>query len=168
MFNEQSTYIQRRYCTYLTGNPYNVIMTSLDDLDRRLLSALRENGREPVAALARRLDVSRATVNSRLARLVDSGTIVGFSVRVRDETNAGSIRAISLLEVEGRATDKVIRALKGLPEIRALHTTNGAWDLVAELAMENLAAFDQVLGRIRSIEGIVNSESSLLLSSVLR
>lgn len=143
-------------------------MSVMDDLDGRLLSALRENGREPVAVLARRLDVSRATVNSRLERLVASGTIIGFSVRVRDETDPLSIRAISLLEVEGRATDTVIRALKGLPEIRSLHTTNGAWDLVAELGMENLAEFDQVLGKIRSIEGIVNSETSLLLSSVLR
>lgn len=143
-------------------------MTSLDDLDRRLLSALRESGREPVASLARKLDVSRATINSRLDRLLASGTVVGFSVRVRDESDPLTIRAVSLLEVEGRATDKVIRALKGLPEIRALHTTNGAWDLVAELGMENLAEFDQVLGRIRSIEGIVNSETSLLLSSVLR
>ncbi|WP_125610063.1 Lrp/AsnC family transcriptional regulator [Specibacter cremeus] len=143
-------------------------MAALDDLDRRLLSALRENGRESVASLARTLDVSRATVNSRLERLVASGTVVGFSVRVRDELDPQAIRAISLIEVEGRATDKVIRQLKGLPQIRALHTTNGAWDLVAELSTENLTDFDHVLGRIRSIEGIVNSETSLLLSSVLR
>ncbi len=143
-------------------------MAELDDLDRRLLSALRENGREPVAGLARMLGVSRATVNSRLERLVASGIVVGFSVRVRNETDPLTIRAVALLEVEGRATDKVIRALKGLPEIRALHTTNGAWDLVAELGVETLAEFDQVLGKIRSIEGIVNSETSLLLSSVLR
>lgn len=147
---------------------YIVYMQSLDDLDRRLISALRENGREPVASLARLLDVSRATVNSRLERLMASGTVVGFSVRVRDETDPLAIRAISLLEVQGQATKQVIRQLKGLPEIRALHTTNGAWDLVAELGMGNLAEFDQVLGAIRSIKGIENSETSLLLSSVLR
>ncbi|MHA7305272.1 Lrp/AsnC family transcriptional regulator [Arthrobacter sp. TMN-49] len=143
-------------------------MTTLDDLDRALLSALRENGREPVASLARRLEVSRATVNSRLERLLASGTVVGFSVRVRDELDPLAIRAISLIEVEGRATDRVISQLKGLPEIRALHTTNGAWDLVAELGAANLADFDHVLGKIRSIPGVVNSETSLLLSSVLR
>lgn len=143
-------------------------MATLDDLDRALLSALRENGREPVASLARRLEVSRATVNSRLDRLVTSGTVVGFSVRVRDELDPLAIRAISLIAVEGRATQQVIGQLKGLPEISALHTTNGAWDLVAELSAANLADFDQVLGKIRSITGIVNSETSLLLSSVLR
>jgi DNA-binding Lrp family transcriptional regulator len=143
-------------------------MAVLDDLDRRLLSALREDGRAPVAELARRLGVARATVNGRIDRLVASGTIIGFSVRVREELDPLAIRAISLIEVEGRTTDDVIRRLRGLPEVVALHTTNGGWDLVAELGTETLAQFDGVLGRIRSIEGVVNSETSLLLSSVLR
>jgi DNA-binding Lrp family transcriptional regulator len=143
-------------------------MDHLDDLDRRLLSALREDGRAPVAELARRLGVARATVNGRIDRLVASGTIVGFSVRVREELDPLAIHAISLIEVEGRTTDEVIRRLRGLPEVIALHTTNGGWDLVAELRTETLGDFDRVLGRIRSTEGVVNSETSLLLSSVLR
>lgn len=140
----------------------------MDETDRRLLSLLREDGRMPVAELARLLGVARATVTSRIERLVSSGTIVGFSVRVRDELDPLEVRAMTLIELEGRATDLVIRELRGIPEIRALHSTNGAWDLVAELGAENLSHFDRVLGRIRSIPGVVNSETSLLLSSVLR
>ena len=147
---------------------YYLCMAVLDDLDRRLLAALREDGRAPVASLARTLGVARATVNSRIDRLVASGIIVGFSVRVRDELEPLAIHAISLIEVEGRTTDDVIFGLRGLPEVIALHTTNGGWDLVAELRTEDLAEFDRVLGRIRSIDGVVNSETSLLLSSVLR
>ncbi len=143
-------------------------MTTLDDLDRRLISALREDGRASVASLARTLGVARATVNSRLERLLSTGTVVGFTVRVRDELDPLAIHAISFIEVEGRSTDRVIRQLRGFPEIIALHTTNGGWDLVAELRTETLADFDHVLGRIRRIEGVVNSETSLLLSSVLR
>lgn len=143
-------------------------MTSLTDLDRRLLAALREDGRAPVASLARALGVARATVNSRLERLIATGTIVGFTARVREEVDPLAIHAIAFIQVEGRSTDKVIRQLKGFPEITSLHTTNGGWDLVAELRTESLGGFDQVLGRIRGVEGIVNSETSLLLSSVLR
>lgn len=140
----------------------------VDDLDRALLAALRADGRAPVAALARELKVTRATVTHRIERLMSSGVIVGFSVRVRDEVDPLEVRAISLIEVEGRNTDTVIRRLRGLPEITALHTTSGGWDLVAELHAVSLGHFDRVLGRIRSIEGVVNSETSLLLSSVLR
>jgi Transcriptional regulators len=143
-------------------------MHELDDLDRRLIAELRTNGREAVASLAQTLGVTRATVNNRLARLVASGTVLGFTVRVREEAETDVIRAITLIEVEGRSTDDVIRKLRGFPEVQALHSTNGGWDLVADLRTSTLTAFDRLLGRIRSIEGVVNSETSILLSSVLR
>ena len=145
-----------------------MVTGGLDEVDRRLLSALREDGRTPIAELARTLGVARGTVTTRLERLVSSGTIIGFTVRVRDELDPLEVRAMTLIEVEGRTTDNVIRMLRGIPEIRSLHTTNGGWGLVAELGAESLAHFDRVLGRIRSIDGVVNSETSLLLSSVLR
>lgn len=143
-------------------------MRELDDLDRRLIAELRTNGREPVASLAKTLGVTRATVNNRLARLVASGTVLGFTVRIREEAETDVIRAITLIEVEGRSTDDVIRKLRGFPEVQALHSTNGGWDLVADLRASTLTEFDRLLGRIRSIEGVVNSETSILLSSVLR
>ncbi len=142
-------------------------MLTLDELDRQLLAALRANGREPVASLARTLGVTRATVTSRLDRLMSSGTVIGFSVRVREELDPDSVRAIALIEVEGRSTAVVIDKLRGLSEIHSLHTTNGAWDLVAELRTNSLGSFDRLLGQIRSIDGVVNSETSLLLSSAL-
>ena len=143
-------------------------MERLTDLDKRLLSALRSNGREPIATLAQMLGVSRATVTKRIDRLTASGVIVGFTVRVRDQAEIDQVRAISVIEVEGRTTDHVIRELRGFPEIQALHTTNGGWDLVVESACPDLVTFDDMLRRIRGIDGIVNSESNLLLSSVMR
>jgi DNA-binding Lrp family transcriptional regulator len=137
----------------------------IDDLDRRLIAALRANGRESVVNLAKRLGVTRATVNSRIDKLVDNGVIFGFSVRVRDVSDPNSVRAIMLLSVQGRSTDEVIRSLRGIPEISALHTTNGQWDLVAEIICDSLGTFDAVLGVIRGIDGIRNSETSILLSS---
>lgn len=146
---------------------YVVDMIDLDELDRRLIALLRTDGRAPVTTLARQLGVTRATVNSRLDRLQESGRVLGFTVRMRDDHDDG-VRAITLVEVEGRTTNDVIRALRGLPEIQSLHTTNGGWDLVAEIRCDSLLAFDRVLGQIRSVDGVINSESSLLLNSVLR
>ena len=143
-------------------------MTELDGVDRKLISLLRTDGRAPVTTLARQLGVSRATVNSRLERLLDSGQVLGFSVRVRDDHGDDDVRAISLIEVEGRTTNDVIKALRGLPELQSLHTTNGGWDLVAEIRCDSLLEFDRVLGRVRAVDGVINSETSLLLNSVLR
>jgi DNA-binding Lrp family transcriptional regulator len=55
--------------------------------------------------------------------------------------------------------------LRGDPAVQTLHTTNGRWDIVAELHADSLEAFDRVLGRIRLIEGVAQSETSLLLST---
>lgn len=145
---------------------HTLVMDDLDDLDRRLISALRAHGREPVSTLARQLGVTRATVNSRLRRLLDAGTILGFSVRVRADRDPDTIAAIALIEVQGRSTSQAINQLRGLPEVHALHTTNGGWDLVAELRTSSLSDFDRVMGQIRSVEGVVNSETSLLLRSI--
>jgi DNA-binding Lrp family transcriptional regulator len=61
--------------------------------------------------------------------------------------------------------DAVIRALRGEPAVTALYSTNGRWDIVAELQSDSLEGFDRVLGRIRLIEGISQTETSLLLST---
>jgi DNA-binding Lrp family transcriptional regulator len=67
--------------------------------------------------------------------------------------------------VEGNKAEAVLKALRGDPAVGALYSTNGRWDLVAELRAESLEAFDRVLGRIRLIEGIASTETSLLLST---
>jgi DNA-binding Lrp family transcriptional regulator len=168
MHNERRVRVVRRSWSICGARLYLLLVVDLSDLDRRLLAALREDGRAPVAGLARRLGVTRATVTSHLDRLVADDVIVGFTVRVRDEAAAGGVRAVSLVEVEGRSTDDVIRRLRGFPEIESMHSTNGAWDLVAEHRTPDLVTFDRLLNRIRSVPGVINSQTSLLLTSVLR
>ena len=135
----------------------------MDDKDRHLISLLRKNARLPVAALAKALGVSRGTVQNRINRLIAHGTIHGFTVRV--EAEAPRVRAIMMVGVEGERSERIIELLRGFPEVAAVHTTNGRWDMVLELNTESLEAFDLALHRIRKIEGISGSETSLLLSS---
>jgi DNA-binding Lrp family transcriptional regulator len=137
----------------------------MDTLDRRLLALLRENARTSIASLAKALGVARGTVQNRIARLERDGTIVGYSVRLKPQVEEHRIRALMTIAVEGNRIEAVIAALRGDPAVGALHSTNGRWDIVAELRAESLAAFDEVLGRIRRLEGIASTETSLLLST---
>lgn len=143
-------------------------MTPLDDLDHALLGLLRADGRMPVAVLARELGVSRATVTARMERLQEKGVIVGFTVRQRADARVDGVNAVCLIEVEGRATDQVIAHLRGFPEIERLHSTSGDADLIAEIGTSDLAEFDALLGRLRRVDGVVNSKTYLRLASVLR
>ncbi|WP_168920908.1 Lrp/AsnC family transcriptional regulator [Polaromonas vacuolata] len=137
----------------------------MDDTDRQLLSHLRENSRTSVASLALRLKVSRGTVQNRLAKLEADGTITGYTVRLKPQAEAHKIRAFMSVAVVGNRTDAVLSALRGDPAVSGLHSTNGRWDIVAELQADSLEAFDRVLSRIRLLEGIANTETSLLLST---
>ncbi|EJL31872.1 Lrp/AsnC family transcriptional regulator [Novosphingobium sp. AP12] len=137
-----------------------------DDLDRRIIGHLRADGRASLSKLADVLGVARGTVQSRLDRLVDTGTLLGFTIRVRDDYDDLSVRAVMMIEITGKSTTQVIQKLRGIVEIRTLHTTNGNWDLVADIRAATLPEFDRVLRQVRMIDGVLNSETSLLLSTV--
>ncbi|WP_184340771.1 MULTISPECIES: Lrp/AsnC family transcriptional regulator [Rhizobium] len=140
-------------------------MIIVDDLDTELLSALRHNARISVSSLAAITGASRATVAARIDRLVAAGTIVGFTIRTGHETRSAGVRAIVMIEVLGKLADRVADQLRGLPQVRALHSTNGKWDFVAELEDRDLASFDETLRRIRLINGINSTESNILLKT---
>jgi DNA-binding Lrp family transcriptional regulator len=137
----------------------------LDDTDRELIGLLRDNARMSVVALARKLRVARATVQNRIARLERNGVIIGYTVKLRPNAEAHRIRAIMSIEVEGNRADEIRRHLMGHPNVITLHSTNGRWDLIAELRADTLEAFDKVLNAIRQTDGIATSESSILLST---
>src|ERR1700753_4256287 len=137
----------------------------MDELDRQLIGLLRDDARTSVATLAKKLRVARGTVQNRLARLERDGTIAGYTVRLRPEVEERRIAALMTIAVEGTRQEAVVRLLRGDPAIQTLHTTNGRWDLVAEIHADSLQAFDQILNRIRQIDGISGTETSLLLAT---
>ena len=138
----------------------------LDAIDHRLISLLRADARMSVSKLAQQLDISRGTVQNRLDRLVGSGAIVGFTIRVHDELETDVIKAIMMIEVAGKSTTQVIDKLRGITQLEKIHTTNGAWDLIAQIRATDLLEFDRVLHEVRSTDGVLNSETSILLRSV--
>src|SRR5580698_5673959 len=138
----------------------------MDDLDRRIITLLREDARQPVAALSQALKVSRATVQNRIDRMTARGEIAGFTVRMHPEAEAGRVRAIMMIDVEGERAAGVMRALRQRPEVERVHTTNGRWDLVAELSTQTLGEFSGALDAIRLIQGIAGSETSILLKTI--
>lgn len=135
-----------------------------DDLDRRLIALLRDDSRLPTAALAKKLSVSRGTIQNRIDRLLRSGILLGFTVRLRSEVEEHDVRAMTLIEVRGNETEAVVAGLRQLPEVVQVHSTSGRWDLVVEIRVKDLLTFDRVLRDLRSIKGVANSETNLMLA----
>ena len=135
----------------------------MDELDHRIIAALRQDARMPLSDLALRLGASRTTLRARIARLQERGDIVGFTVLTRADVLQDPVRGLMMIGIEGRGTERITRQLSGFAEVRAVHATNGRWDVIVEIGTETLEALDAVLTRIRRLDGIVASETNLLL-----
>ncbi len=137
----------------------------MDDVDRRLIAALRHDARASLSDLALGLGMSRTTVRARIEKLRQQGDIVGFTVVMKQDTVQDPVRGLMMIGIEGRGADRITRQLRGIPEVRAIHSTNGRWDLIVELGTETLEQLDRVLGTIRQFDGVATSETNLLLAT---
>ena len=137
----------------------------ITDADQQVLSVLRENARASTADIARRLKLSRTTVHSRIERLEREGVIQGYTVRVHDEAERDYIRAHIMITVLPKRAPSVAAALHAMPEVRALHSVSGPFDLVALGVAESVAAMDELTDRIGSIDGVERTTSAIVLSA---
>lgn len=143
------------------------VMLSLTPKDEELIALLRVNAREPVAALARKLGLSRTTVQDRLRRLEQQGVIAGYQLRLAPALETGGIRAYVTIGVEPRRAQEVSRSLSKLPQIEALHTVSGKFDLIALVRTASAQDMDKVLDAVGVIPGVTRTESAVILSTKL-
>ena len=138
---------------------------ALDDTDLALLSLLRENARASTAELARKLDLSRTTVQSRLHRLERSRAVLGYTVVVPDEAEAALVRAHVFITARPKQSAAIEAALRRMPAVRTLHSVSGPFDLIAILAAESIGALDGWIDRIGLLEGVERTTSAIVLST---
>ncbi len=137
----------------------------MDNHDTRIIAELRRDSRISLSDLASIVGLSRVTVRTRLSRLQAEGVIIGFTVVLADDIQKHPVRGLMMLGIEGRGMDRILRALGGVTAVQAIHSTNGKWDMIVELGTETLDALDEVLGRIRRLDGVSTSETNLLLAT---
>ncbi|HEY6512553.1 MAG TPA: Lrp/AsnC family transcriptional regulator [Burkholderiaceae bacterium] len=137
----------------------------LDATDQALLALLRDNARAPTADLARKLKLSRTTVQSRLARLERERVIAGYTVTVDPQAEAGQVRAHILITLEPRKALAIETALRRIPELRTLHSVSGPFDLIAIVAASSIGELDHLIDRIGALDGVERTTSAIVLST---
>ncbi len=137
----------------------------MDKIDTAILARLRRNARSSFSDLSAEIGVSRATIRSRIERLEKGGEILGYTVRLKSDAAHMPIRGLMMLAIEGRGAEKIRHRLIGISAVQTVHSTNGKWDLIAEIGTETLEEFDKILFDIRRIDGITRSETNLLLAT---
>lgn len=140
----------------------------LDQLDRQLIEMLRVNARLPVAKMAKALDVSRTTVQARLRQLETSGVITGYTINAVTAPLVAKIQAMVFVSIEFRSEIDVIKALSKRHEIIQIYTISGKYDLYALLSTETAEELDQSIDRIRGVRGVLDTFSTVILSTKLK
>ena len=133
--------------------------------DNALIAILRENARAPTAEIARRLGVSRTTVQSRLERLERRGVITGYTLRLSEEQTRSLLRAHILLTIVPKLIREVEAGLKEIPAVRTLHSVSGNFDMIAIIEAKSVGELDELADRIGALEGVERTSTSLILST---
>lgn len=142
-------------------------MAQITPKDEELIALLKMDAREPVASLARKLGLSRTTVQDRLRRLESSGVIAGYSLKLSREMDAGGMRAFVTLSVEPRRQIDVAKTLGRFPQIETMHTVSGKFDLVAQVKTATSEDMDRLIDDIGLIPGVTRIETAVILSTKL-
>ncbi|NMM79474.1 AsnC family transcriptional regulator [Acidovorax sp. SRB_14] len=136
----------------------------LDRTDQQLLSLLQANARESTATLARRLGLARTTVVARIARLEREGVVAGYGVRLGRRMDSATVRAWCSLSVLPQTAPAVLRALAEMPEVEEVSAVSGQFDYLVFLRCATHEQLDALLDRIGQVDGVHQTQTSIVLS----
>ena len=137
---------------------------SVDEVDRRLIDLLRDDGRLSVNELATRANVSRANAYQRLARLRDTGVIRGFTVDVDHRQLGDAVTAFVLLDIDQHAWREMGVKLMELPGVVYVGFTTGTFDLVMLVRVPDMHTLrDVVLERLQSMPEVRSTQTTFVL-----
>lgn len=138
---------------------------NITDRDRELLNLLGENARAPVASLAKKLGLSRTTVQARLDRLEREGVITGYGPRLSDAYSSSLVRAHVMITLAPKVLAEVCSSLQGIGAVKSVHSVSGSFDLIAVVQAPSISELDQLVDEIGMINGVERTLSSIILST---
>jgi len=139
--------------------------TALTPKDHDLINLLKADGRAPVSSLAKKLGLSRTTVQDRLRRLEEQGVIAGYGVRLADRPQPQGFAAWVSVVVEPRQQLAVSRLLSRLPELELLQAVSGKVDFVLLMRTPTAEEMDAALDQITVLPGVKGVETAVILST---
>lgn len=161
--------VRSRYAIYNAFALHDgVDSLQLDDIDRKILALLEEDGRASFAKLAEQVPLSTPAVKRRVDRLVAGGVIQGFTAVVDPEATGAGTEAFVELACRGHTAPDQIRAMvTGYPEVVAAYTISGEADALLHLRAASIGDLESVIERIRAHPNAERTNSRIVLSRLL-
>ena len=141
----------------------------LDEVDRRILAVLAEDGRVSVNELAARSGVSRATAYARFDRLQADGVVTGFRAEIDPGAVGRDVVAIVLVNVEQGQWPSLRAQLVHLPGVEYVGLTSGGFDFIVFVRCPDIRALrDVVLLRLQGMEAVRGTQTVFVLDEQRR
>ncbi|QKY19829.1 Lrp/AsnC family transcriptional regulator [Halolamina sp. CBA1230] len=138
----------------------------LDETDRQILRILQEDARTPFSEVARRIDMSSATVHDRVNRMEEEGVIQGYHASVDADAVGYSVSAFVGLRTEQGREEEALAHLAGLSEVKEVHLTTGQWDVMVRVHAEDTDGLrDLMFDHIADTEGFTRSQTMVVLGT---
>jgi DNA-binding Lrp family transcriptional regulator len=153
---------------YYYGKLTNNLVIMINSQDQKLLLNLRQNARISVSDLARQMNLSRSTVQNRLARLESTGVISGYCVEFGAEYTASQVEAHVSIKVVQKLTARTNLALDAISQVSQLYSVSGEYDLIAIVQAQSLEQLSVVLDEIGNLEGVERTNSAVVLETRFR
>jgi DNA-binding Lrp family transcriptional regulator len=133
--------------------------------DERLLALLRNDARTSVSDLARALDLSRSTVQTRIAKLEQNGIIKGYVVEYGDAYINNLVSAHVSIKVKQKFTTKTNIELRKMHRISSLYAISGEYDLIAVVQAQTTEELSHLLDDIGNLDGVERTNSAVILET---
>jgi DNA-binding Lrp family transcriptional regulator len=140
---------------------------ALDEIDTRLLSALREDSRRPVALMARAVGLSRTAVQARITRLERQKVIAAYTIVAGDGFERRLMQAHVLVKVGPKHVAAIETAVREVPEVRSLLSVSGEFDMIVVIASESVQRLDSVINEVGRLDGVERISSAVTLSELI-
>jgi DNA-binding Lrp family transcriptional regulator len=137
---------------------------SVDQVDEKILSILREDSRTSFVEIAKAVNLSEAAIRRRVANLIKTGVISKFTI----ETNTGpQANAISLLSVNPSfPTSEISSKLRKMTGVDSIFEITGEYDIAVIVSGSNIAEINGTIDEIRKLSGIGDTNTVVVLKVV--
>ena len=138
----------------------------LDDTDREILRLLQSDARTPFSEIARRIDMSSATVHDRVGRMEDAGVIEGYHASVNPKAIGYGVSALVGLRVEQGREEDALNRLREIEGVREIHLTTGEWDVMLRVVAEDTDSLRELMfERVANMDGFSRSQTMIILGT---
>ncbi|WP_230425682.1 Lrp/AsnC family transcriptional regulator [Spartinivicinus ruber] len=136
----------------------------VDKFDQLIIEALSKNARQPVAAIAEQVNLSRSAVSERIKKLEQNGTIKGYQVLLRESEKDHVAALIEIQHLSVKCDEVVIPVISRVPEVKLCYGVSGDTDLIIYVRAENMQRILQIYETLNDIEGITKIKTHVVMN----